>query len=241
MRVDRPFQPAAPAYGRGRAERMAPHRVGDEPGRGRIVLVLAQRLVVADPGAQAAVAAIAFQGQPAPQAVGLGDVVVQQIGAVGRGLHLRRQRVVARQRETRGAKDVAPRLAGADVVARDGAVPFRRAVLERLPVAQFHRRSTVGGEIGGERHVGVFAQRDEVGQLDPEPQRGGGAEARAQEAGHPLDRRVGGGQRGQRRYRQAEGAELGPVKVKLAGLAVVGDAAGADLPQRRRVVGADLA
>ena len=88
----------------------------------------------------------------------------------------------------------------------------------------------------------MIAERLEIGQHHPEAQIGGGAELRTQKARHAVDRRIGcRDAAGEGPDGQAEGAQLRMIEDQHVQFIVMHDLAGANFPQRHRILGADPA
>ena len=223
------------------AETAFPDRVGDQRRQQRIALALADRVVVDQPHPDELVAPRPRGLDAALQPVHLGDVVVQQIGRVAGHLSGDVQPEPARQAKATLDLGIAARLCGADIVARQGTFQRNLPGGEGLTIAQFQRARLFRRQERRHRQVTAGTKADEIGHLQPGPQARGRDQFRDQETGGARQVGVGHPQARDPEHRQPAKAQLRTVKVDLLFLRVMDDAPRPDLPQRRRIAGADLA
>ena len=173
------------------------------------------------------------------------EILIGQIGAVARIPYLEGHIEAGGERKAPVAEKIGLRAARVQALPADGAVELDVAIGEGLAVARFQRVERAGAaaerDVGRERHIGMIAERDEIGQAERRARDAARPDRGAQEPVGPFDRRVGHPQVGEIADGHARDAELRVAQVDHPLELVMGRALGADFPQRRRTVLADLA
>ena len=216
-------------------------QIADDRRLCRVVFTIRQALVMDQPGREKTVPLCSGQRDRTVQAVFLEcAVVVVEIGFVRDRLDIEGQTKIPWQSKRALGEEQPAQFAGFQRVTAQRSVHRQIAGAEGLTIPQFERPGH-GGQVGGQRQIGMIPDRDEVGQFDAESQKRRRLEFRDQKAAGPFERRIGQAHARDVEHRHTQNAQLGIVEIDLSFFGIVNDTARADRPERRPRVAADLA